>query len=328
MLSRVANNLYWMSRYMERAENIARFVDVNLHLLMDLPVEESNQWESLVAVTGDKGLFDQRYGKATGENVIQFLTFDREYPSSMYCCLQMARENARTVREGISSELWRHLNEMYLNLEAPGVRRRALSQPNAFYDNIKDGCILFQGLCEASMSHNEAWHFMRLGQAIERADKTTRILDVKYFILLPDPNYVNTPYDNIQWAAVLKSVSALEMFRMRYRRIAPRSVAEFLLLDDDFPRTARFCVTRAEACLHEISGSEPGNYANPAERCLGRLSSELAYTDIDEILDQGLHEYIDRLQGQLNTAGAAIGETFFGIRPRRKTDSVQAQTGA
>lgn len=315
MLSRVANNLYWMSRNIERAENIARFVDVNLHLLMDLPVEEVNQWESLIAVSGDKALFNQRYGAATSENVIEFLTFDMEYPNSIYCCLQRARENARTVREGISSELWRQINEMYLDLGTPGIKRRALADPNPFYDRIKDGCTLFRGLSEASMTHGEAWHFMHLGQAIERADKTSRILDVKYFILLPDPNYVNTPYDNIQWAAVLKSVSALEMFRLQYRRIAPRPVAEFLVLNADFPRAVRFCIAQAEACLHEISGSAPGNYANPAERCLGRLSSEMSYTDIDEILNQGLHEYIDGLQFQLNAAGAAIAETFFGLRP-------------
>ncbi len=316
MLSRVAKNLYWMSRNIERADNIARFVDVNLHLLMDLPVEEANQWESLIAVTGDKELFDARYDRATSENVIEFLTFDLEYPNSLYRCLHNARENARTVREGISSELWRRINELYLDLGSPGVKRRAIAEPNRFYNSIKDSCTLFQGLSEATMTHGEAWQFMRLGQAIERADKTSRILDVKYFILLPDANYVNTPYDNIQWAAVLKSVSALEMFRLEYRRIAPKSVAEFLVLNPDFPRAIRFCVARAERCLHEISGSEMGNYANPAERCLGRLSSELSYTDIEEILHQGLHEYIDGLQAQFNTAGAAIGETFFGNRPR------------
>ncbi len=316
MLSRVAKNLYWMSRNIERADNIARFVDVNLHLLMDLPVEEINQWESLIAITGDKELFDKRYGAATSENVIEFLTFDKEYHNSLYCCLQNARENARTVREGISSELWRKINEMYLDLGAPGMKRKAQAEPNRFYSSIKDGCTLLQGLSEGTMTHGEAWHFMRLGQAMERADKTSRILDVKYFILLPDAGYVNTPYDNIQWAAVLKSVSALEMFRLEYRRIAPRSVAEFLLLNQGFPRAFRFCIARAERCLHEISGSADGNYANPAERCLGRLSSVLSYTDIDEILAQGLHEYIDGLQLQLNTAGAAIGETFFGHRPR------------
>lgn len=315
MLSRVARNLYWMSRSIERAENIARFVDVNMHLLMDLPVEETNQWESLIAVSGDKELFDQRYGKATAENVIEFLTFDTEYSNSLYCCLQNARENARTVRECISSELWRRINDMYLQLGAPGVKRRALAEPNPFYNSIKDGCMLLQGLSNATMTHGEAWYFMRLGESIERADKTSRILDVKYFILLPDPNYVNTAYDNIQWAAVLKSVSALEMFRLQYRRIAPKTVAEFLILNPEFPRAIRHCVARAEGSLHEISGSTPGNFTNAAERNLGRLSSELSYADIDEILNTGLHEYIDHIQAKLNTAGATIEETFFGRRP-------------
>lgn len=315
MLSRVAKNLYWMSRNIERADNIARFVDVNLHLLMDLPVEEAVQWESLIAISGDKALFDQRYNAATSENVIEFLTFDADYPNSLTSCLHRARENARTVREGISSELWRKINEMYLELGGPNTKRRAIADPSPFYKSIKDGCTLLQGLTEATMTHGEAWQFMRLGQAIERADKTSRILDVKYFILLPDANYVNTPYDNIQWAAVLKSVSALEMFRLQYRRIAPRAVAEFLILNPDFPRAIRFCVARAENALHEITGSSAGNYTNTPERCLGRLSSELCYTDIDEILNHGLHEYIDGLQIKLNETGRAIGETFFGNRP-------------
>ncbi len=314
MLSRVANSTYWMARYVERAENIARFIGVNLHMLMDLPVEHSNQWESLISASGDDELFKQRYGSVTQQNVIEFLTFDESYPNSIYSCVRNARENARTIREQISSELWRHINEMYLDLGANIAPRRAYADMNAFCESTKSNCTLFKGLCDSTMTHGEAWQFMRLGRMTERADKTSRILDVKYFTLLPDAQYVGTPYDNIQWASLLKSVSALEMFRLEYLRIEPRSVIEFLILDPHFPRSIRFCVTTAEGCLHKIAGTDEGDYTNPAERQLGRLASELAYTDVDEIRANGVHQFIDNFQLRLNLAGAGIAETFFGVQ--------------
>lgn len=314
MLSRVACNTYWMSRYIERAENVARFIDVNLHLMLDLPVDEADQWSPLVTVTGDEKLFKERYGEATRENVIEFLTFDPEYPNSIYSCFRQARENARTVREVISSELWRHANEMYLEMSAPGVKRRAANNPNEFYTHIKEVSTLFKGLSDATMTHDEEWQFVRLGRMIERADKTSRIIDVKYFILLPQTNYVGTPYDNIQWASVLKSTSALEMYRREHHRINPVEVADFLILSRHFPRAIRFCVATAEECVHAITGSPEGTFSNPAERQLGKLSSELDFADIEEIRDQGLHEYLDDFQAKLNGVGEAIFRTFFDLR--------------
>lgn len=314
MLSRVASKLFWMSRYMERAENIARFLDVNLHLVLDLPGEEANQWASLVSVTGDEDYFKKQYGEPTPENVRDFLTFDENYSNSIVTCLRRGRENARTVREAISSELWRQVNEMYHEVNSPNARRKARQRPNEFYTAIKDGSTLFKGLSDATMSHGEAWQFMRLGRMLERADKTSRILDVKYFILLPDSNYVGTPYDNIQWSALLKSASALEMYRMKYRTIHSKDVVEFLILDNEFPRAIHFCVAMCLSCMNAITGSAEGAYSTKSERLVGKLSSELDYTTIDEIYSYGFHEYIDKLQASLNDVGEALNGEFFGIR--------------
>lgn len=323
MLSRVAFNTYWMSRYMERAENIARFIDVNLHLMLDLPGDEANQWSPLVRVTGDAADFHERYDAATRENVIEFLTFDADYPNSIYSCFRQARESARTIREVISSELWQKANEMYLEITSSAARRRARQNPHEFFKVIKEGCTLFKGLSDATMTHDEAWHFVRIGRMTERADKTSRLLDVKYFILLPQVTDVGSPYDSIQWASVLKSASALEMYRMQYQRINPTSVAEFLILNRLFPRSMRFCLATAETCIHAISGTPTDSYYNSAERQIGRLTSELDYADIHEILNQGLHEYLDAFQGKLNAVGDAIFETFFATRTYPESQRVQ-----
>lgn len=314
MLSRVACNIYWMSRYMERAENAARFVDVNLHLMLDIPVDENRQWAPLIAVTGDQELFNEQYGSATRENVIQFLTFDAEYPSSIISCISKARENARSVREAISSELWRHINETYLYITSNAARRLAANQPNEFFQQIKEQCTLFKGLTDATLTHGEAYHFIVLGRSLERADKTSRIIDVKYFILLPEVNYVNTPYDNIQWAAVLKSASALEMYRIEYQRIEPEKVAGFLILHKNFPRAMRYCVDRAEQAIHCLTGTPADSFGNNAERLLGRMSAELDYADIREIIHSGLHEFLDGFQLKLNHIGDALQDTFFDLR--------------
>jgi uncharacterized alpha-E superfamily protein len=165
------------------------------------------------------------------------------------------------------------------------------------------------------MSHGEAWNFARIGMMIERADKTSRILDVKYFMLLPRSELVNSPIDNIQWTAVLKSASAFEMFRKQHHHITPRNVADFLIFDSQFPRSIRHCIVKSMECLHRISGSAPGSAYNLAEKRLGRLEADLEYADIDEVIDSGMHEYMDGLQTRLNQVDTAIGATFFNLKP-------------
>jgi uncharacterized alpha-E superfamily protein len=194
MLSRVANAIYWMCRYIERAENVARFISVNLNLLLDMPSERGKHWEPLVMITGDQALFEKSYPDYSQAAVSRFLTFDRNYPNAILTCLAAARENGRSIREIISSEMWEHLNTFYLELADGGSPALALADPHRFYKIIQMRSHLFTGLMDSTMSHGEAWNFARIGMMIERADKTSRILDVKYFMLLPQADLVNSPW--------------------------------------------------------------------------------------------------------------------------------------
>src|SRR5882672_6102757 len=242
MLSRVADSIYWMSRYIERAENVARFMDVNLRLMLDLPMGAEEQWEPMVNTTGDQKLFTDKHRVPTRENVIQFLAFDASYPNSILSCLRSARENARSVREIISSEMWEQLNKFYLMVNSAAADAGSLAYAQELLASVRMAGHLFTGVTDATMTHNESWHFCRLGRMLERADKTSRILDVKYFLLLPTAADVGTTSDDIQWAAVLRSASAFEMYMKSYGRIAPERIVEFLLLDKDFPRAIQYCL--------------------------------------------------------------------------------------
>jgi uncharacterized alpha-E superfamily protein len=314
MLSRVASSIYWLNRYIERAENYARFIEVNLNLTLDLPRGTAEQWEPLVATTGDRENFTVRYGKATKEAVIQFLSSDAANPNSILSCLVAARENARSVREIISTDMWEQVNRFHLMVRDAVSRGLASQNLHAFLADVKANSHLFLGITDATMSHGEGWHFARLGRLLERADKTSRILDVKYFILLPTVAEVGTPFDIIQWSALLKSASALEMYCKQHGRISPNPVAEFLILNPNFPRAIRYCLIKAEDSLHAIAGSESDRHNNLAEQRLGRLRSEMDYIDMAEILSGGLHEFFDGFQIKLNRIDDAIYQTFFALR--------------
>ncbi|MEM9768099.1 MAG: alpha-E domain-containing protein [Cyanobacteria bacterium P01_D01_bin.71] len=315
MLSRVADSIYWLNRYVERAENVARFVEVNLNLLLDTPIAGlDQQWSPLVTATGDQQLFDKQYdGDASAENVLKFLTFDREYANSILSCVNAARENARAVRETISSEMWEQVNSFYLWVKDAANTDLTREQLYSFYPEVKTASHLFAGVMEATMSHNEGWNFGRLGRLLERADKTARILDVKYYILLPSVRDVGTPLDELQWIALLKSASAYEMYRKRQRRVTPQGITKFLILDAEFPRSIQFCLLQAERSLHQITGTSLGSWCNSSERTLGRLRAELEYMTIDEVFETGLHEFLEQLQTRLNTVGEHIYEDFMAM---------------
>ena len=310
MLSRVADSMFWLSRSVERAENIARFVDVNLNLTMDVGASVPEQWAPLVSTTGDDALFRERYGEPSRDTVLHWLTFDREYNNSILSCLALARENARTIRDYLSTAMWEELNTFYLVLRDQA--ERGLPEDTAeLYAEVRRRSQLFVGVTDSTLSHGEGWHFARMGRLIERADKTSRILDVKYFLLLPSIGDVGSPLDIVQWSALLHSASALDMYRATHGRLSPSKVASFLLLDPLFPRSVHYCVRTALQSLHAAAQTPEGTYNSKAEKRLGRLCSELDYTAIEDIFDEGLHEFVDRLQTRLNEVGVAIHESLF-----------------
>jgi uncharacterized alpha-E superfamily protein len=316
MLSRVADAIYWMSRYLERAENIARFLDVNWHLTLDTPGAKTEQWLPLVRAMGDWDLFIERDIAGDRSGVIRFLAFDPAYANSIVSCLAGARDNARTIREIIPTEMWEQINTFYhLAREAARNSEAILDNPYQFCDEVKRRDLTISGIAGDAMAHDEAWDFFRLGRLLERADKTSRILDVKYFILLPHPSDVGTNLDYVQWAALLKAISALEAYRRRYGRIQPDRIVEFLMLDHDFPRSVLCCLSDAQHCLHAITGTPMGYFVNPAEKRLGRLCGDLAYSGVDEIFAKGLHEFTDSLQTRMNHVDKAIFATFFSTFP-------------
>jgi uncharacterized alpha-E superfamily protein len=314
MLSRTAQAVYWMSRYVERAENVARFIEVNGHLMLDLPLTPANQWEALLYTTGDQSLFQKYYEITSRQNVIDFLTFDNNNPNSIVSCLARARENARSVREIISTEMWEQINKFY-HMVLNSDRMRAIDSMHAYYTSIKEASHLFTGISYTTMPRNEAWFFGHLGGLLERADKTSRILDVKYFLLLPSVSDVGTPFDNIQWSALLKSASGLEAYRKKHGQLNPEKVVEFLILDHVFPRSIQFCLMEAQKTIGAITGSPLHTFHNPVEQRLGRLSAQLNYTNIDEIFAIGLHEFLDQTQIHIGEIDKAIFETFFILEP-------------
>ncbi|MBQ7080221.1 MAG: alpha-E domain-containing protein [Fibrobacter sp.] len=308
MLSRVANSIYWLARYIERAENVARSIDVNLQLQLDLP-GEVRPWEPVIQIAGNADDFFKKYAHASFENALTFLTFDKENPSSIISCVAAARENARCVRERISSELWIAINQFYLKLSDAEMPKQVLAAPHAFYSSVKEFSQLTAGIIQGTMSHDVAWNFTHLGTLLERADQTSRILDVKYYILLPDVSMVGMALDTVQWNAVLKSVGAYEMFHRRNSDVTPHNVAEFLLLSEDFPRSLRYCLEKAEQCLKNIAVPVKSNAQSI--RLLGKLRSDISFTTIEEIIEHGLHEQIEKVQIRLNELGNQIWKDFF-----------------
>lgn len=331
MLSRVADSIYWLNRYIERAENVARFIDVNLNLMLDLPAGVLPQWKPLLSVTGDIEQFNSSYNEINSNNVIQFLCFDTSYENSIISCLSKARENARSIREVISSEMWEEVNSFYLMIMEASTASSFGALPK-FFSKVKMASHRFAGVMDATMSHNEGWQFGQMGRLLERADKTTRILDVKYFLLLPSAEWVGTPLDRIQWMALLKSASAYEMYSKSQHYITPGSVAEFLILDRQFPRSINFCLWQTQQSLHEITQTPPGSWCNGAERALGKLCSQLSYLTIEDIIQGGLHEFLNEIQDSINEVGNEIYTTFialsnsFRVIPNQSSNNLQLQS--
>ncbi len=319
MLSRVADSLYWLARYVERAENNARILDVNLQVTLDSEHggdrDQSLDWQPILASLEDNEAFKKHHTVVNAENVCDFVTFSPENPNSILSCVARARENARTVREYISTEMWERINALYLWLNLPDARQLATGSAIDLYRQIVDRTHGIHGSTDATLTQNEGWHFIQTGKYLERADSASRILDLKYHILLPHGERVGGTVDTVQWQAVLKSCSAFEAYRKLHPgQVTPWSVAEFIILHDKFPRAIRFCVDRLDEALHCISGCDRAHFSNDTERLSGRLLSDLHYTVIDDVFRCGLHQYLDSIQNRLNEIAAALLEQYCAWR--------------
>jgi len=334
MLSRDADSCFWIGRYVERAEAAARMIDVHYHFGLELPqIGATMRWSSILAISGDAQDYFTRYGEEEEGRILHFFAFDEQNPNSILSCVKAARENGRSIREQISSEMWESLNTTFLELRTWNVERVLAGSPHGFFQWVKNASHLFQGITNRTLMMGESRDFLDAGRFLERASQTTRILDVKYHDLLPryaegaaepssyhpflsaslpDPDGVGGPVDVHGWIAVLKSVGAYEAFRKTYHQgVTPTRVAAFLLLNPQFPASVRHSIGRVEGCLRRISGNTSSTPANAAERAVGRLHSDLNYLTAEEIIARGLHEFLEDTQIRCNDIGAAITETYL-----------------
>src|SRR5580704_14074137 len=312
MLSRIAESLFWLARYIERAEDTARILDVNYHMLL----EESQQsyrlrWEPLIIMAGEENRFRKLYDEANAENVFEFLAFREDNPSSIVQSIAKARENARTIRDRISREMWEDINGLYYSMSRFDPKAEMAAGPHRFCDKIKFGTHRFHGVTDATLPHDEGWQFLRVGWSLERAEMTARLVDVQYQNLLDELPTVGAP-DNHQWMAVLRSVGAYEAYHRQYHSpIEPEKVAGMLILHPLHPRSIRFSTTEVQSGLRAISGSDRGSYANEAERLAGKVVERLSYDRIEEIFKQGLHSYLNELSAMFALIGSDIARNYF-----------------
>jgi uncharacterized alpha-E superfamily protein len=310
MLSRVASSLYWMNRYVERAENTARVLDVawRMSLLVKEPGLQAQEWSAPLVITGALDGFPGGAEAAGAREVLAYMALDPQNPSSIYACARQARENARAVRGAITSEMWEVVNATWLELQQIDARRLQSRGVSPFFDWVKERSHLFRGVTFGTLLRDEAYWFSRLGTHIERADSTARILDVKYHVLLPSIEAVGGAVDYYQWSAVLRSVSAFESYRKVYRDvITPLRLAELMILDQDMPRSLHFSLMQACDTLERVRNDR-------SDECLrqaGLLLSQLRYGRVGDIFEAGLHEYLTAFLDSTKRLSDEIDRAFF-----------------
>jgi len=314
MLCRVANELFWMARHIERAENTARLLDVTYRTsLLPYQTRESGlgwaePWAVPLITSGLATAFYQRHGALTAENVLRFMMLDAANPSSIYCCLRAARESARSVRGAITSEMYEDLNSAWIEMRQYDYAQIEEGGFSQFLDWVKMRSHLFRGVTFGTMLRDEAYHFIRLGTHIERADNTARILDTKYHILLPSADDVGGAVDYYQWQSLLWSVSAFESYRKIYSDvITPRRVAELLILRVDMPRSLHSCMSFIHETLELLCDAN----SQELERRGGELHSRLRYARTEDIVGFGLHEYLNDFLDRVSDLGNEISRVFL-----------------
>jgi uncharacterized alpha-E superfamily protein len=314
LLARYAECAFWMARYVERAENLARILDVQETFSRD--AAGARNFLSVVQLNADTERFLARHPEARPEDVVHFYILDADNPTSIVSALAAARTNAQFLRPLISTEMWQHLNVLYNRLQALGPADLAPHLLSALCRDIKEGCQLHTGITEGTFYRDQSWHFYQLGRVVERADQTTRLLDIKYHLLLPSPQDVGSPLDVQQWNAVLRSAAGYQAFRRLHpRAMSPALVADFLLHDPAFPRSVALCVNRADDFLHRLRSGFGLRGGGAAHEKLDELRAALA-APIAAIIEGGLHEFLDWTQLMLARIADDVRDDFFAGRPR------------
>ena len=308
MLSRTADHLFWMSRYMERAENLARLLDVTYQMsLVPQSEEAANQnWNAIIALNSLEEEFASRYSAVNAENVLRFMVSDTANHASIHSCLRLCRENAHAVRGTVTSEMWETMNSTWLEAREKTFEQIFNAGIGEFFEWVKMRSSLSRGTTLGTLLQDEAYHFIRLGTLLERADNTARILDVKYHVLRPHGDEGAT--DFYQWGALLRSVSAFEVYRKAYRDvITPERVAELLILRMDMPRSLHFCMNGVVKNLDLIANL----HSSETQRQAGLLHAQLHYARVEDILEHGLHEWLTDFMDRIYMLGDGISKDFL-----------------
>ena len=312
MLSRMADNLYWLSRYVERAENLARILDVaqRLAVLPSAYAGVSNEWESAIATAACKDGFYAAFPDATRENVIEFIVASEANPSSIRTCLETARANARSVRTTITIEMWQILNDAWNTMRHLRLAGMSATELSRFLEGVKETSLRFDGAAYRTMLRTDQFWFQRLGTLIERADNMARLLDVKYHILLPDTEPVGGGLDYFQWSSILRSVNALTSYHWVYREnVQPWLVADFLILRPEQPRSLISCYKALNEYLDQIA--ENYGRQGPAQHQARAVMARLENTNMDTIFQSGLHEFLTGFLADNNRLGSAISQQYL-----------------
>lgn len=315
MLSRNADSIYWMSRYMERAENVARMLSVHSGLLIDVgelaPTVQELTWRSVLQAMRVELPPPHDGSVALAERVMHTLTFDPDSPASLLNCLTRARENARGLREKISSEMWEAINKLYWSIRGEEAVERYRESPAALWGEMMLGSMLFQGLTDHTIVRDQRWHFAQLGKYLERIDITCRVIGTRYTMFAPAQVTLESPLRNVQWMAVLRTCCSIEAYRQAAGEIDPLQIASFLILSEDMPRSVLFCVSQAHEAARQIANETGRSSSSSAQKILGRLEASLRYPQDDEIGTMGLANYVARIQSQVAEAALATYEAYF-----------------
>jgi uncharacterized alpha-E superfamily protein len=315
MLSRVADALFWMSRYLERADQVAQLLDVCFHLELDLHGVDAGpyelHWTALASILKQHPPPRVQEAGPPQAAISHWLMFELENPDSITSCVARARLNARGIRGAINSEMWRELNKLYWKLSDADFVAQARESPHEFYQAVACSSALFQGLCDGASNRDEGWQFIQLGRFLERADKTLHILDIQYHLLHDLAGSGDDSLCNLHWAGVLRSCRAYEAYqRLHVGRVEPERVMDLLLLSPDFPRSVRFCLEAAAQALTVIEGTAPSRGLSQPDRLLGLMLAELKFRDLNQILGDDLHGFLSGLQDRCARVSRAIDDRY------------------